>query len=61
MEKVKEYEEKFTDKPPRPSFWGGFRLIPQEMEFWSDGKFRLHDRFNFKLIEEEWRINRLYP
>ena len=61
MKKVQKYEKKFTDKPPRPPFWGGFRLVPQEMEFWSDGKFRLHDRFNFKLVEEEWRINRLYP
>jgi len=61
MKKVQKYEEKFIDKPPRPPFWGGFRLVPQEMEFWSDGKFRLHDRFNFKLVEEEWEINRLYP
>ena len=61
MKKVQKYEKKFIDKPPRPSFWGGFRLVPQEMEFWSDGKFRLHDRFNFKLVEEEWEINRLYP
>jgi len=61
MKKVQKYEEKFRDKPPRPPFWGGYRLVPQEMEFWSDGKFRLHDRFNFKLVEEEWRINRLYP
>ena len=61
IKKVQKYEEKFRDKPPRPPFWGGYRLVPQEMEFWSDGKFRLHDRFNFKLVEEEWRINRLYP
>jgi len=61
MKKVQKYEEKFIDKPPRPPFWGGFRLVPQEMEFWSDGKFRLHDRFNFKLVEEAWEINRLYP
>ena len=61
IKKVKEYEKKFLDKPPRPPFWGGFRLVPREMEFWSDGKFRLHDRFNFKLVEEAWEINRLYP
>ena len=61
MKKVQKYEKKFIDKPPRPPFWGGFRLVPQEMEFWSDGKFRLHNRFNFKRVEEEWEINRLYP
>ena len=61
LERVKEYEDRFEDKPPRPEFWGGFRLIPKEIEFWSDGKFRLHDRFRFVQVKNEWKSNRLYP
>ena len=41
--------------------FGGFRLIPKEIEFWSDGKFRLHDRFRFVQVKNEWKSNRLYP
>ena len=61
LKRVKEYENRFEDKPPRPEFWGGFRLIPKEIEFWRDGKFRLHDRFRFVQVKNEWKSNRLYP
>jgi len=49
--------------PPRPSFWGGFRIIPNEIEFWADGKFRLHDRFVWRRADrkENWKITRLNP
>ncbi len=61
LKRVKEYENRFKDNPPRPEFWGGFRLTPKEIEFWSDGKFRLHDRFRFVQVKNEWKTNRLYP
>jgi len=49
--------------PPRPPFWGGFRIRPLEIEFWADGAFRLHDRFRWRRPEigAPWEILRLNP
>lgn len=49
--------------PPRPDFWGGFRVEPVELEFWADGAFRLHDRFVWRREgpEKQWEIQRLNP
>jgi pyridoxamine 5'-phosphate oxidase len=49
--------------PKRPPFWGGFRLVPLEVEFWADGAFRLHDRFKWsrQAIDQDWKIDRLNP
>jgi pyridoxamine 5'-phosphate oxidase len=49
--------------PLRPPFWGGFRILPLEIEFWADGAFRLHDRFRWQRDNPDasWRINRLNP
>ena len=49
--------------PDRPPFWGGYRIMPTEMEFWADGDFRLHDRFRWTrgIGEKSWKINRLSP
>jgi pyridoxamine 5'-phosphate oxidase len=49
--------------PPRPPYWGGFRIHPVEIEFWADGAFRLHDRFRWSKHDaaEPWEIIRLNP
>jgi pyridoxamine 5'-phosphate oxidase len=51
--------------PPRPPFWGGFRIRPVEIEFWADGAFRLHDRFRWMRDLEadasNWTVQRLNP
>jgi len=49
--------------PTRPPFWGGFRIIPLEIELWADGDFRLHDRFVFKRqrVSDSWAKQRLNP
>lgn len=49
--------------PPRPDFWGGYRIVPLEIEFWADGAFRLHDRFVWRREGEQtkWSVSRLSP
>lgn len=49
--------------PPRPPFWGGFRIAPLEIEFWADGAFRLHDRFQWRRngADQPWIVQRLNP
>lgn len=49
--------------PKRPPFWGGFRILPLEIEFWADGAFRLHDRFRWRRSapDQAWEIHRLNP
>lgn len=46
---------------PRPERWSGFRLVPESIEFWKDGEFRLHDRVRFIRDGEGWESARLYP
>jgi pyridoxamine 5'-phosphate oxidase len=48
--------------PPVPEFWGGFRLLPEEFEFWQHREDRLHDRLRYRRDHEGgWRIERLAP
>jgi pyridoxamine 5'-phosphate oxidase len=49
--------------PPRPPFWGGYRLVPIEIEFWADGAHRLHDRFRWTRADPGagWEVVRLSP
>ena len=59
---VAEVEERFPDDVPRPPHWGGFMIVPQEIEFWADGEHRLHDRFRFTPDGKGgWDIQRLNP
>jgi pyridoxamine 5'-phosphate oxidase len=46
---------------PRPAFWGGYRLVPQAIEFWVQGADRIHDRTRFELAGGVWREQRLAP
>lgn len=48
-------------EPPRPSHWGGFRLVPQMIEFWQGRPSRLHDRLRYCLEGGSWRRERLAP
>jgi pyridoxamine 5'-phosphate oxidase len=49
---------------PRPAAWGGYRVLPEQIEFWQGGADRLHDRIRFVRDEEEgggWLVQRLAP
>jgi pyridoxamine 5'-phosphate oxidase len=62
-EKFREIKRKFKDKEvPLPSFWGGYRVIPDQIEFWQGRTNRLHDRFEYtKQADGTWAIERLAP
>jgi pyridoxamine 5'-phosphate oxidase len=63
LEKLKEeYKKKYTQfRIPRPEFWGGYKLIPNRIEFWQGRPDRLHDRFEYLLKDNIWRKVRLAP
>ena len=63
IEKFNQVKKKFSEvKVPLPSFWGGYTVIPHEIEFWQGGEHRLHDRFVYRRqAGNSWRIERLMP
>lgn len=62
MQKLAEIKEKFSHgEIPLPSFWGGYRVVPQRIEFWQGGPARLHDRFLYQREGDAWEIERLSP
>lgn len=61
-ENVAKYAAQYKKQVPRPSFWGGYRVIPNLFEFWQGRSSRLHDRFQYKLTaNNHWEIKRLAP
>jgi pyridoxamine 5'-phosphate oxidase len=62
MQKLSEIREKFHHgEIPLPSFWGGYRIAPEAIEFWQGGPARLHDRFLYRKQDSTWNIERLSP
>lgn len=62
MQKFSEMKKKFGEgKIPLPSFWGGYRVVPDEIEFWQGRANRLHDRFMYVRDDRNWTIERLSP
>lgn len=60
--RVREVEEKYAGQEvPRPVYWSGFRIQPESVEFWKGQKFRLHDRFRYRVEGSNWVVERLYP
>jgi pyridoxamine 5'-phosphate oxidase len=56
-----EYGARFLLHPPRPPHWGGYRLLPDRVEFWQGRSSRLHDRILYRLDGSNWQVCRLAP
>jgi pyridoxamine 5'-phosphate oxidase len=68
--RAEEIEQRFKGQEvPSPSFWGGYRLIPERIEFWQGRLNRLHDRLEYTRVDGgqsgdrdgDWTARRLYP
>jgi pyridoxamine 5'-phosphate oxidase len=59
---VAEYTARYAiGEIPRPAHWSGFRIKPVSLEFWHDRPFRLHDRMEFRRVNDGWQKVRMYP
>ena len=63
LTQFQQMKDKFANKAlPTPDFWGGFRIVPHQIEFWQGGEDRLHDRFEYNLQDNgTWSTQRLMP
>jgi pyridoxamine 5'-phosphate oxidase len=61
--RVEELERRWppTTSVPMPDFWGGYLLVPETVEFWQGGQYRLHDRLRYRRHDDGWTIERLSP
>jgi pyridoxamine 5'-phosphate oxidase len=59
--KFADLEKQFSENPPTPVNWGGYKLIPAKFEFWQGRRDRLHDRIVYEKDKADWKIYRLQP
>jgi pyridoxamine 5'-phosphate oxidase len=60
-QRARECDEQYPGEIPRPSYWRGFVLAPERIEFWEDGAYRLHNRVVFMRSGNGWTKMRLFP
>ena len=63
LKRIKDFEKKYPDQQnvPRPPHWSGWRLLPEEVEFWLDGEGTIHETLNYKKKNNKWEKELLYP
>ena len=63
LKKISEFEKKYSDQNsvPRPPNWSGWRILPNEIEFWLDGEGRIHERLLYIKNKTGWKKKLLYP
>jgi pyridoxamine 5'-phosphate oxidase len=60
--RIREVEERFAGQPvTRPPFWGGFRIVPERIEFWYGRAGRLHERMLYTKVQDAWKTTWLFP
>ena len=61
-ERLREATGRYAGGPvPKPPYWGGYRVVPREFEFWQGRESRLHDRIRYRKTPDGWVIQRLSP
>ncbi len=60
-DRFRELAERWPEEPPMPDFWGGFRVVPSEVEFWQGQIDRMHDRLRYRRSGDSWIVERLAP
>jgi pyridoxamine 5'-phosphate oxidase len=61
-DRFRSFDERYANKVvPLPSYWGGYRLVPVQFEFWQGRPYRMHDRIQYTLENARWKIVRLAP
>ena len=58
---VKALESLNDDSLKRPEHWGGYRIVPEKVEFWQGRAHRLHDRIRYQMVNDDWSMERLAP
>jgi pyridoxamine 5'-phosphate oxidase len=62
VERLAEMERRYPDDVPRPSYWSGYRVLPEMFEFWQDMSYRLHDRTIYRRLQDgAWGQTKLFP